>query len=309
MKSYTTRNSSRLAGVSVILSVVFTVGFIFALAGHCHAQGVRSIVFPYRYMKEIDEDEKIEEPSGIVYNPKKGTLFVVSDEGVVYETNFEGKIYSRLNITRGKKGVDLEGITVNPYTGDLFILAEKERAVYVADSRTMKVKKIFKIHAHHKGKQLFSKKGSGFEGVTYVPAWGKRPAALYICNQEYPPRILVVELPKKIEDAPDMLMVSSFIDMPFSDLSGICFNHARGTLFVISDWNNLLVEMSVDGRIIRQFALPGEGQEGIAFVGDRVMYIAQDSGKILKFIFHPSMYPETFRTKKKVLEQTQSGVR
>ena len=52
---------------------------------------------------------KIPEASGIVYSQKSDTLFVVNDEGKIYEITTNGKLVKKLNI--GK--YDFEGITID----------------------------------------------------------------------------------------------------------------------------------------------------------------------------------------------------
>ena len=49
------------------------------------------IVFPHDWVGNIDE-VGLEEPSGICFHFSRGTLFVVGDEGHVYEIDTNGKL-------------------------------------------------------------------------------------------------------------------------------------------------------------------------------------------------------------------------
>jgi len=60
------------------------------------------------------------------------------------------------------------------------------------------------------------------------------------------------------------------------------FDTKTGLLNVVNDADNILVEITLEGEIIREFAFPGETQEGIARDEGGYLYIAQDSGGILK---------------------------
>ena len=59
---------------------------------------------------------------GLTYHPQRKTLFVVADEGTLYEMHTDG----RLARSEQLKQVDLEGVTVNPETGLLYAVIEGE---------------------------------------------------------------------------------------------------------------------------------------------------------------------------------------
>ncbi len=56
-----------------------------------------------------------------------------------------------------------------------------------------------------------------------------------------------------------------------------------GTLYIISDATNTFWEVTTEGEILRSHALPGQNQEGIAMDETGSLYIAQDSGGIVRF--------------------------
>jgi hypothetical protein len=51
---------------------------------------------------------------------------------------------------------------------------------------------------------------------------------------------------------------------------------------VVSDSANALFEMTLDGALTRSWAFPGDNQEGIAMDGEGLLYVAQDSGGVIK---------------------------
>ena len=83
-----------------------------------------TIRFPYLWLDEpgfggdIDK-QGITEPSGICFHPLRKTLFVVSDEGEIAEITTDGDPVFNFKIPG-----DLEGVTVDPQTGLLYIIHE-----------------------------------------------------------------------------------------------------------------------------------------------------------------------------------------
>jgi uncharacterized protein YjiK len=70
--------------------------------------------------------------------------------------------------------------------------------------------------------------------------------------------------------------------MNFIDISGLTYDAQGDVLVLISDTSNLLVELKREGTILGQYLLPGDEQEGVVLDGLGYMYIAQESGEIIK---------------------------
>lgn len=66
------------------------------------------------------------------------------------------------------------------------------------------------------------------------------------------------------------------------DISGLTYSPLSKSLLVISDGTNSFFEFSLAGEIRDAKAFPAQNQEGIAFDNKGNIYIAQDSGGILK---------------------------
>ena len=63
---------------------------------------------------------------------------------------------------------------------------------------------------------------------------------------------------------------------------------------MVTDTYNILFKMSLSGVIIESFPLPGENQEGLTFDEEGSIYIAQDSGGILKVVWNKGdLYEKT----------------
>ena len=66
------------------------------------------------------------------------------------------------------------------------------------------------------------------------------------------------------------------------DLCGLYYDQGSDRLYAISGVGNTLFELTKDGKILAASILPGDTQEGIAVDKAGFLYIAQDSGGIVK---------------------------
>ena len=76
--------------------------------------------------------------------------------------------------------------------------------------------------------------------------------------------------------------IVKFFPLDIIDVSGLMFDQNRKRLLVLSDTTNLLLEMSLDGKIWRRYLLTGEDQEGITLDHMGFLYFAQENGQIIK---------------------------
>lgn len=72
--------------------------------------------------------------------------------------------------------------------------------------------------------------------------------------------------------------------LPFEmdDPSGMYYDTKTGLLNVVSDTDNILVELTLDGKLVKKYVFLGDYQEGLAKDDEGYLYIAQDSGGIIK---------------------------
>ncbi len=60
------------------------------------------------------------------------------------------------------------------------------------------------------------------------------------------------------------------------------YDAEKGLLNVLSDVDNILVEITLDGKLINEYSFLGNEQEGLARDDKGFLYIAQDTGGIVK---------------------------
>lgn len=249
-----------------------------------------SIVLSNSSGKNISQ-ASIREPSGICFHTARGTLFVVGDEGDLYEITTDGARLRKKHI----RNADFEGVTHNPATGLLYVAVEGAETILEIDPDTFRVLREFPMERSFRGKLRLKSGGQGIEAITFVPD-KKHPhgGTFYVANQsltmtntEDVSAIFEVEVPLNGGKTGNKATILRYIPLGVIDLSGLHYDLASDHIYVISDATNTLFEIERSGVIINAYALPGDNQEGIALLDTGFLYIAQDSGGIIRVKWRP----------------------
>ncbi len=72
--------------------------------------------------------------------------------------------------------------------------------------------------------------------------------------------------------------------LPFKldDPAAMYYDLKTGLLNIVSDADNILVEITLDGRLVNEYAFLADNPEGLARDDEGYLYIAQDTGRIIK---------------------------
>jgi len=244
------------------------------------------VLFPATYVGNIDKIG-FNEPSGLCFHAGRGTLFVVGDEGDVCEIRTDGTPVQNRHL----RDADFEGITHDPATGLLYIAIEGEEKVLEVAPEGLEVRREFLLDRYFEGKLVMKPGGQGIEGITFVPdETHPEGGTFYVANQgfdladtEDPSAIFEVEVPLRTGAAADEpCRILRAIYPGFVDIADLMYDTEAGRLYAVSDAANAFIVLSRDGEVLRAYALPGMNQEGFARDRDRFVYIAQDSGGIIK---------------------------
>ena len=255
-------------------------------AGPRYAPTIR---FPYQWLDvqgyggDIDKQHVVE-PSGICYHAQRGTLFVVGDEGDVAEIKKDGTPVANYMV----KG-DLEAIAVVPETGLLYIGIEGEDVLLEFDPERGEVTRRFPINREFKGDHNFLQKqtdryDNGIESLAFVPDKNHpEGGTFYVGNQWDPPMIMEVLIPLKSSRAAEAkAKIIRVLPFKMNDPAAMYYDLVTKRLNIVSDADNILVEVTLDGKMVKQYAFLGNEQEGICRDDEGYLYIAQDLGGIIK---------------------------
>lgn len=262
---------------------------ILALAFCSRPKDAPTIRFPYKWLDvqgfggDIDR-QHITEPSGITYHEQRGTLFVVSDEGEVVEITKDGTPVAKHRV----KG-DLEGITVVPDSGLLYIAAEGEDVIIEFDPVEGEVKRRFPINRNFNGNPNFLEKktweyDNGIEAIAFVPD-PEHPegGTFYVSNQWDPPMIMEVLVPlRSSRESEAEARIIRVLPFKMDDPAAMYYDPEKKLLNVVSDADNILVEITLQGKLVKEYAFLADNQEGLCRDDEGYLYIAQDTGGIIK---------------------------
>ncbi len=257
-----------------------------AAAGASYASEPRAILFQHEWVGNIDQID-FNEPSGIEYHAQRGTLFVVGDEGDLCEIKTDGTPIKQAHIRDG----DFEGVTYDPATGLLYVAVEGEEKILEIDPDTFEVRREFALPRDFEGRTILKPGGQGIEAVAFVPdSEHTEGGVFYVANQGFesappddPSVIVEVELPLRTGEGRqlDGKLVRA-LDVGVIDIAGLHYDAASDHMYFVSDATNTLFEMTLEGDLLRSWAFPGRDQEGIAMAPESFVYIAQDSGWVVK---------------------------
>jgi len=233
----------------------------------------------------------IGEPSGICFHVARGTLFVVGDEGDLYEMTTDGDLLQKKHI----RDADFEGVTHDPATGLLYVAVEGAETILEIAPDTFQVLREFPMERSFKGKLLLKAGGQGIEAITFAPDKDHpHGGTFFVANQSFSltnaedvSAIFEVEVPLKGGTTGSKAIILRYIPREVIDLAGLHYDPASDHIFAISDTTNTLFEFEKSGAIVNAHALPGDDQEGIALQDTGFLYIAQDSGGIIRIEWSP----------------------
>lgn len=241
------------------------------------------------------------EPSGIVFSKRRGTLFVADDEGDICELLTDGTLLQHGHIAK----TDLEGITTNPVSGFLYVVDEKSGTIMELDPNRLEVQRRFTIKTAPGYRHPAADKNKrGFEAITFVanpahPSGGSFFLANHGRTTDNPAdraRIYEVTLPLRSntnldQSAHQSVTIIRSFTLGITDLSGLHHDDNSGLLYLISDAHNRLILLTSDGAEQASYTLPGKNQEGITLDAEGHVYIAEDSGDIIKYIYSATIKP------------------
>src|SRR3989344_3880627 len=252
---------------------------------------------PFTMLPEVQKwSLEGKEGSGISFHEGRGTFFIVTDEGSVAEIDQDGTLLRIKNI-----GIDnMEGVTTDPLLGNLYAVIEGKDRIIEINPDTFEVLREFTINRKLEGEKLIHGGKEGFEGITFVPnSSHPQGGTFYVVNQATADAskkelsaVIELDLPIRLGEPTKKGVLKGTIVRAFAtdvvDLSGIHFDDATRHLWVLSDTENLALEVTLDGAYVHRYGVPGDSQEGITSV-EGMIYIVEDQpdGVVVRILQRP----------------------
>ena len=101
-------------------------------------------------------------------------------------------------------------------------------------------------------------------------------------NQWDPSCIMEVLIPLKSSHAKIAeALILRVLTFDIKDPAAMHYDPKKKLLYVINDADNIFVELTLTGKMVKEYAFLGNDQEGIAWDEEGYLYIAQDIGGII----------------------------
>ncbi len=230
----------------------------------------------------------LEEPSGAAWHAQRGTMLIVSDSGVLAELDSSFTVLNRYRVAG-----DLEGVSVHPVTGTVFIASERSGAILEYCLEAKRVLRTLVIDfSSHPDFRAGNRGNKSIEGVAVIAEPGDR-LALYGVIESGPARMIRLNAdvsPAATQQARSTLkdrgaagtvesigVVAAF-DLKLTRKSDLTFDVGAQQFVVISARDSTGRMVDKTGKISRSFGIPGTKAEGLCFLPNGDGVFVQDTG-------------------------------
>jgi uncharacterized protein YjiK len=203
----------------------------------------------------------IPEPSDICYNPKTDTFFIVSDNGILFETDHDQKIIRKV----AEKDADFEAV----YADGQFVYAvdETHRNIYRYDET---LNRIGIANVPFSGGR-----NRGYEAITF----NKSKNSFLLLTEKDPITLFELDANFKITNQIDLSRLAR-------DISGATYYN--DFLWLLSDESMRLIKLNpATYEVLGQWSLPVINPEGIAFDKDGTLLVTCDDMQRIYYFNNP----------------------
>ncbi len=204
----------------------------------------------------------IPEPSDICYNTKTNTFFIVSDNGILFETDGDCAVLKTVK----QKDTDFEAI----YSDENFVYAvdESNRTIYKYDIKSLNL--ISSVVISYNGGR-----NKGYESFDFNPQKNK----YLLITESNPILLLELDLDFKITAQIDLSDIAS-------DISSA--RYYNNYLWLLSDEDMMLLKIDPNNyKVIQKWSLPVINPEGLAFDKNGNILISCDDMQRVYYFNNP----------------------
>jgi len=204
----------------------------------------------------------VPEPSDICYDAASNSCYIVSDQGILFETGLDGTVIRK----KKEKDTDFEAVYVD--ANSVYAVDESGRTIYQYDKKTFKVIKTTTV-------RYDGPKNKGYESFTFNPI-----KKSYLLVTESNP-VLVIEL-----DLNFNVVKQTDISGVAKDISSARFY--KDDLYLLSDEDMQLIKVNPETYdVIQKWSLPVINPEGLAFDKEGNLLITCDDMQRLYYFNLP----------------------
>ena len=204
----------------------------------------------------------IPEPSDICYNANSDTFFVVSDDGVLFETDLSGKIIR----SSKENDADFEAV----YADDTYVYAidERHRKIYTYNRTSLQKSKTITV-------PFGGGRNRGYEAFTY----NKAKNTFVLVVEKDPITLLELDADFNIKNEVNLSKIAR-------DIAAASFHD--GFLWLLSDEDRMVLKLNpISYEVTAKWKLPVINPEGLAFDKDGNLIITCDDMQRMYYFSNP----------------------
>jgi uncharacterized protein YjiK len=216
--------------------------------------------------KKIKADKfislKIPEPSDLCFSQNQKSIFIVSDQGFLFETDTEGKIIRKANFD----GIDCEAVFADDI--NVYVVEETTRKIKIFDTKDLKLKRT--IYLPYTGGR-----NKGYEAFTF----NKFKNKFIIITEKDPIYLFELDTDFKIVNEINLGKMAR-------DISSATYYN--GFLWLLSDEDRTVFKLKPDNyEVLEKWKIKVLNPEGIAFDSFGKMLIQSDDLQRIYFFKAP----------------------
>ena len=183
------------------------------------------------------------EVSGLCLAPDGNSLLAASDENGVYHVSFSGETTPFYVESRG---VDCEGVTTDPKTGDVYYVVERRQELRRLRAPEYKESELLTVIS-----EVGLRTNSGLEAITWLG-----DGTLLLGNQDRPRLLIRYSLT-------DGIVGRTEIKEGIKDISDLCYDPVRDALWIADSELRTINLCTLEGEVLATYPVPfidnGEG--------------------------------------------------
>ncbi len=185
--------------------------------------------------------------SGICLAPDGSGFIAASDRGGVYKVSFSGEA-ATLYVETAGFGLDCEGVTVDPATGDVYFVLEREKQ----EGRRVRSPEYSESEVLAVITEVSSSSNSGLEAITWMG-----DGTLMVGNQANPCLLL------RLSATDGSIISRREITGGITDISDLCYDSVRNALWIADSETKTINLCDLQGNVQKSYSVPfidnGEG--------------------------------------------------